>query len=128
MKVFCNYHDGTFDDMDNIDFKNIKRDKLKSFALFRDDNTPIFELFYEPNQRPIYRRRGFNIGGGGNQYVYIIGWQRTIGGENIQSLNFISDNVVIQKSKFTDGAFIEPEWHKYETENSTCKCEKCNNI
>lgn len=127
MKVYCNYTDDSFDDMSTIDFKDIKRDKLKSFAIFRDNDTPIFELFYEQGQKPIYRRRYINNGtGNDNQIVYIIGWQKTINGENIQSINYITDNVVIQHGKFRgDGIFMQPQWHKYEDSNSTCDCVQC---
>lgn len=112
MEVFANYIDGTFDNMNQTAFENIKKDKLKSFCVV-DNEKIIFELFFELGQMPIYRRRTVFFDGT-EMKIIIIGWRRLVSGELIQSINFIVDKSVIQRGKFLDGMFAEPEWHEFE--------------
>lgn len=120
-KIFANYSDGTYDDMDTTDFALVKKDILKSFFVSKDEK-PYFELFFEKGQRPIYRRRTIMNQGGGELKIIIIGWQKRIGNENIQSLNYIFPEVMITKGRFEEGVFAEPQWHKYEDKDSICDC------
>ncbi len=113
------------DDGSENKYADIDRSKLASFALYdggaivnRDDYlklrndvaiTPgadpgvyelatrkLLHLHLEPGQRLIYRRRVEQTVGGPATVCYMIGWQQTIIGENIQSIAYVFENGTIE--------------------------------
>ena len=91
------YHDGSLlnqhrgDDTENS-YLDIDRARLAAFSLMRDE-TPIVTIHLEPGQRLIYRRRCFLRCGEPEPIVfYLVGWQRTINGENVQSISVVAED------------------------------------
>lgn len=119
-KIFANYSDGSHDDMDVTDFAKVKKDVLKSFFVSKDGK-PYYELFFEPGQRAIYRIRTLKKLGHADLRIIMIGWQK----DGQQSISYIFPDYMIQRGKFQEGIFSEPQWHKYEDKNSTCDCSGC---
>jgi hypothetical protein len=89
------YSDGTSLTQYNADgtenrYPSIDRSKLKDFSLFRDGVLLIRYHFDHPDQRLIYRRRVFLMPGEAEPRVfYLIGWQRNVKGENVQSISLL---------------------------------------
>lgn len=115
------YKDGTTLEQYNSDgeangYENINRDKLDAFEIFDSkDKRLILRMFLEPEQRLIYRRRVWQDFRTGNIkfYLYMIGWQQTIKGQNIQSLNYIyPDGHVEQGGKWIGGPPVLEEYEK----------------
>ena len=114
------YNDGTFLEQGSyqdskFDYAAIDRNKLAAFEIREIENKKtIFKLHLEPGQRLIYRRRvwqDFNTGqiiG----YVYMVGWQQTIEGRNIQAIaHILPDGHVELAGKWSGG---EPEYRADE--------------
>jgi hypothetical protein len=77
-------------------YADIDRARLEAFALFQDDGeTLVFALYLEPGQRLIFRRRVEQSPGGEQTVVYLVGWQQTIEGRNVQSIAYIFPNGVV---------------------------------
>jgi len=73
-------------------YADIDRNRLLSFVLYGDDGKPVFELFLDPGQRLIYRRRVRKSPGLADIIIYLVGWQMTVGGENVQSIAYVSED------------------------------------
>ncbi len=72
-------------------YADIDRNRIDSFALYLDDGRLAFRLWLDPGQRLIYRRR-VEISTGCDPFaVYLCGWQRTIAGENVQSVAYVTE-------------------------------------
>lgn len=113
MQWVAYYDDGThlrqYDDAGTeSEYADIDRARLVSFALYdgglpRDGCTEglaetkyatatrkLLHLHLDPNQRLIYRRRvPITQGGGEGHPCYMIGWQQTIYGQNVQSICYV---------------------------------------
>jgi len=79
-------------------YADIDRARLASFALYdggkQDDQyvtatRKLLHLHLEPSQRLIYRRRIEKPVGAPENVCYMIGWQQTIGGQNVQSICYL---------------------------------------
>jgi len=81
------------DDSENK-YADIDRAKLEAFALFQHGSL-LFALYLEPGQRLIFRRRIEQRVGGDQTVIYMVGWQQTIHGQNIQSIAYIFPNGVV---------------------------------
>lgn len=95
MKWIARYNDGNElhqyrEDGSENKYADIDRSRLVSFALTDDLNHHVFELHLDPGQRLIYRRRVQQICGDEPFVVYMIGWQMTVAGKNVQSIVYIS--------------------------------------
>ena len=76
-------------------YTDIDRTILKFFELYRE-NKLILRIHLGDEKRLIYRRRvtiGL-IGESGKikDVVYLCGWQKTVGGENVQSISYIFED------------------------------------
>lgn len=96
MKWEARYTDGTtlpqyHEDGRENRYADIDRARLASFAVLSDDGQRlIFEMHLDPRARLIFRRR-VEQGPGHRMVVHMIGWQRTVGGENVQSIAYITE-------------------------------------
>ena len=73
-------------------YPDIDRSKLVSFEILKY-NKPFFMLYLEDDRRLIYRRRCFmNMMTKETHSVLIVGWQKTVGGENVQSINYLFED------------------------------------
>ena len=67
-------------------------DKLESFSLL-DGEKPILTLHLEEGQRLIYRRRvEMSPGSGTTGVCHLLGWQKTVNGENVQSIAYVFED------------------------------------
>lgn len=110
MQWVAYYSDGTwlrqYNDRDEETgrYADIDRARLVSFALYdRPASRKIFHLHLESDQRLIYRMR---IDVKREITVYMVGWQQTIAGQNIQSINYIFPDGTIEAA----GRFEDHEW------------------
>jgi hypothetical protein len=87
-------------------YGDIERSKLSEFHLMDPLTGDVFfSMALEPGQRLIYRRRVSMDGQSGlvNWVVYLVGWQETVGGKNVQSLNWIFPNgQIINTGRFRE--------------------------
>lgn len=74
-------------------YKDIDRSKLLFFDLFDMEQKKILIRvhFDDPRKRLIYRRRKKQRQGGGEQVVWLAGWQMTVKGENVQMLSCLNE-------------------------------------
>jgi hypothetical protein len=72
-------------------YQDIDRYLLDRFIVHHNGRI-VFQMWLEDGQRLIFRRRVFKqVSTGKETIYYIVGWQMTIEGHNIQHLNFIED-------------------------------------
>lgn len=109
MQWVAYYNDGTHlrqydDDGAENKYADIDRSKLDSFALYdRPATRKLLHLHLEPDQRLIYRRRVEKTVGADTDVVcYMIGWQQTIAGENVQSIAYVFDDTVELAGRWRD--------------------------
>lgn len=113
------YNDGTklyqYNGEQEFKYSDIKRDKLAGFALLKGD-TPLILFHLEEGQRLIYRKRHFLRFDGQRSHVYLVGWQKNVKGENVQSIACVFENGQIQIiGKWRDDIlFREPELLSFE--------------
>lgn len=104
------YNDGTAMDQFNPDgtengYGEIDRDKITEFHMRNEEGTTILAMEITPEQRLIYRKRHSLSAASGerNWTIYLVGWQQTIAGKNVQSLNWIFPNgSIINTGRFQD--------------------------
>jgi hypothetical protein len=97
------------------DYYKIDRTKLIGFELFdKETNKSVFRMPIEDGKRLIYRKRvhqNFHT----NQIVkivYLVGWQKTVNGKNVQSIvHIFEDGSMDLRDKWEGG---EPEYHESE--------------
>jgi len=87
-------------------YGDIDRERLKEFHVIdRKSNRTLFAVALEPGQRLIFRKRISMSGIVGEKMweILLVGWQQTINGKNVQSLNWIfPDGSIIQTGKFQE--------------------------
>jgi len=78
-------------------YADIDRDKLKYFDLL-DGNKLLFRLHLEPGRRLICRRRtiGDVFDASKKRVVWLIGWQWTVNGRNVQDIAWVYENGVVE--------------------------------
>ena len=91
-------------------YGDIDRARLTEFRILDSDTKdPIFVMSLDSDQRLIYRRR-VNMSGVTGEImwvVYLVGWQKTVGGVNVQSLNWIMpDGSIINTGKYLNETSI----------------------
>ncbi len=105
------YNDGSIlrqfnDDGTENRYGDIDRKRLSEFHLVaRDEDRIVLAYALEPGQRLIYRKRYSMSGitGEKNWVIYIVGWQQTINGKNIQNVSFIfPDGSIINLPRFRE--------------------------
>jgi len=86
------YTDGAYLDSKDAEkgYESIDRDRLASFCLIRDDKV-IFHLLLQKGQRLIWRKRIFLTPGHADRVWHLVGWQKTVNGENIQCIGYVSE-------------------------------------
>ena len=89
--------DGTVLGYDQID-----RKQLSAFSLVQGDKE-ILKLHLEEGQRLIWRKRQFMAAGEETKTIHLVGWQKTIKGENVQAIAYVFDDGHIELA----GAFKE---------------------
>lgn len=87
------YNDETWLNQVEADHENkytdIDRNKLIAFELWSPDYLkPVAKINLEPGQRLIYRRRvrGHVLSPENIEVMYLVGWQQTVQGQNVQSI------------------------------------------
>lgn len=121
------YNDGTQltqyeSDGHEHNYGDIDRSKLESFIICQKAQAlghvfsidlairekVIFHLHLEPEQRLIYRRRTHKTPSGDDMVTYLVGWQQTVKGKNVQALFLIHDDGTIEaQGRWRDDAFWE---------------------
>lgn len=108
--------DGSYKDK----YADIVRSQLRSFELWRGEKLVLAIHFDTPDKKLIYRRRVFKPSDGPEYTVYLVGWQITTGGENIQSISLVfpDDHVeVIGKWNKNNPLYEAPIVHPHEGED-----------
>ncbi|MCH7561883.1 MAG: hypothetical protein IIC67_11070 [Thaumarchaeota archaeon] len=73
-------------------YTDIDRNILKFFELYDKDKL-ILRVHLGDSKRLIYRRRvSLRMEGTITEVIYLVGWQKTIKGKNIQSINYIFED------------------------------------
>jgi hypothetical protein len=114
----CVYTDNTVLNQYNEDgtensYTDIDRSKLSEFRLFDEAGELKFSLVLDEGQRLIYRRRVFKTLNNGDDnsevVVYLVGWQDTVNGKNVQAISYIREDwPVVMGGKFRENALMAP--------------------
>jgi len=73
-------------------YTDIDRAILKFFEIYKE-NKLIFKVHLEEGQKLIFRRRvAQQVFSGSKISVYLVGWQKNIKGENVQSIAYIFED------------------------------------
>ncbi len=103
IKPVAYYSDGSKLNLgEQISYNNLDRKKLSAFALVRDGKE-ILKLHLDSGQRLIWRKRTFLSPGKEKIDIHILGWQKTVNGENIQSIAYVLSDGRVEMA----GAFRE---------------------
>jgi len=94
MQWVAQYNDGSELSQYNADgsenkYANIDRERLLTFGLFDNSGDLKLAIHLDPGQRLIYRRRVEHRTGHQPITVYMAGWQQTIAGQNVQSIQYL---------------------------------------
>ena len=101
IKWRANYSNGNCLNQYNEDesvnkYTDIDRSLLESFELRKidkDSNILFFKLILEEGQRLIFRKRvEIDVDGKQQSIIYLVGWQKTIKGENIQAISYVFED------------------------------------
>lgn len=92
--------------------ERVDRSRLRSFMLYGHQGELILTQHYDPGQRMIYRRRTEVDSSGGVVVCHLVGWQRTVGDQNVQHVAYVfeADSRIVLGGKWRDGHrwFYEP--------------------
>lgn len=92
MQWVASYKDKTYlKSSEGAAYRDIDREKLERFSLISDDQRVIYTLWLDPGQCLIYRRRVFKTVQSETVW-YLVGWQQTIQGRNVQSIAYLSED------------------------------------
>ena len=69
--------------------EHIDRKQLATMVLYGHDNQPILTQHFESGHRLIYRRRVEQEPGGIPIVCHLLGWQKTVGTENVQHIAYV---------------------------------------
>jgi hypothetical protein len=96
-------------------YADIDRNRLTAFSLVRDGNI-IARIHLSPDKRLIYRRRVEKRPGLEDVRLSLAGWQKTVNGENIQSIVCVFDHMSTVEviDGWRDGWFDKPEFLDFE--------------
>lgn len=92
------------DDGSERSSERIDRKRLSSFVLYGHDGKVLFVQNLDPGHRLIYRRRVESVPGSDTLVVHLVGWQKNVGGENVQHITyaFEKDGRIILAGKWRD--------------------------
>jgi hypothetical protein len=107
------------DDGSENRYADIDRARLASFALLAD-NLTVIEVHLDPGARLIFRRRVAQAPGGETTCVHLVGWQRTIAGQNVQSILYVMPDGDIHMA----GAWRDDHPWFYAAQSVTCEQEE----
>lgn len=102
-------------------FGSIDRDRLMEFHLIgRTTEKVVLSISMDKDQRLIFRRRNSMSGNTGekNWTIYMAGWQKTVNGKNVQSINWVfPDGRIVNTGKFQDNhpVFYSPVFSQEES-------------
>lgn len=85
-------------------YKDIDRSRLTEFNLYTAEGVLRYALFLDPGQRLIWRRRVSLTSQGGRSVIHLIGWQMTVGDQNIQSISYVPE---VGQATLSAGRFRE---------------------
>lgn len=108
------------DDGSENGYGDIDRERLKEFHIInKDTGKHVFAMSLDEGQRLIYRKRVQMSGISGEKVweIFLVGWQQTIKGKNVQSISWIfPDGSIIQTGKFNENhpIFYSPELLDFE--------------
>ncbi len=100
-------------------YTDIDRSILQFFELYKE-NKLILRIYLGDGKRLIYRRRvTLNLLGKIKEVIYLVGWQKKIKGENVQSICYIFEDGHIESAgKWNDkNIFYAPNLIKQEKES-----------
>lgn len=72
-------------------YEELNRQGLIEFRLVEGSRT-LFAMSLDLGQRLIWRRRVFNMQGGSPVIYHLVGWQMTVGKQNVQSITYIPED------------------------------------
>jgi hypothetical protein len=77
-------------------YTDINRAKLEFFEIYKGDRL-LLRLHLEEGRRLIYRRRvSKKVSTGEEHAVYLVGWQQTVNGKNVQDIAYIFEDEHIE--------------------------------
>jgi hypothetical protein len=111
MQWEARYNDGSAlpqynDDGSENRYADIDRGRLVNFAILRSDGHPVLTLHLDPGQRLIFRRRVEMRPGAPPFVIYLVGWQMTVQGQNVQSIAYLAESGELHLA----GAWRENGW------------------
>ena len=84
-------------------YSDIDRDKLSAFSLEKDGEE-IIRLHLDEDKRLIWRERNYIVAGSKAKTIHLLGWQKTIKGENVQSIAYVFDDGKVELAgRFREG-------------------------
>lgn len=121
------YEDGSTLEQYNEDgsenrYADIQRKRVTEFHLrSRTQNRTLLAVEITAEDRLIYRRRNSmnGVSGEKNWTIFMVGWQKTLGGRNVQSINWIfPDGSIINTGRFQENhpLFYGIQWLAEEDE------------
>jgi len=108
------------DDGTENGYSDIDRGRLKEFHIInKETKKHVFALALDEGQRLIYRKRIQVSGISGEKLweIYLVGWQQTVKGTNVQAISWIfPDGSIIQTGRFQEdhGIFYSVELLDFE--------------
>jgi len=105
-------------DGSTLKYENIDRSRVSAFCLEKDGQV-ILKLYLEEGQRLIWRKREYQPVGGDIKTIHLLGWQKKVGGENLQAICYVFEDGHIEMA----GRFREnhPVFDKIELLPSECE-------
>jgi hypothetical protein len=87
------YTDGSYLDAKDAakGYADIDRTRLASFCLLKEEKV-IFHLVLKPDQRLIWRKRTLLTPGAPERVFHLVGYQKTIKGENFQCIAYVDED------------------------------------
>lgn len=97
------YKDNTCLNSKDFSSEDIDRTKISSFILFNQNGNIVLTLYLDDGQKFIYRQRTFLKSNNQKIIYHIVGWQKTIHNENIQSIIYaFEDGAIHFAGKFKE--------------------------
>jgi hypothetical protein len=117
------YKDGTVFDASkdhDLSVDRLDRKQLEQFGLVNQSGKSLMTLHLDPGQRLIYRRRVSRPDGAKDSVCHLLGWQQTVGGQNVQSILYVfEDGRIEMAGRFREDHpwFYAPKLRRVEVED-----------
>ncbi len=114
------YKDGTILDASkdhDLSVDRLDRKQIEHFELVNQAGKSLMTLHLDPGQRLIYRRRVDKVTGAPDFVCHLLGWQQTVGGQNVQSILYVfEDGRIEMAGRFREDHpwFYAPELRRFE--------------